>query len=183
MQTVGEFDDDNANILRHGDEHTPIVFLLLQLFGLKLHAGQLRHAVHQHGDFLAKLAANIVDGVYSVFHHVMQKCRTNRHVPQVHLGEDIGDVQRVNDISLPALAGLPKVRSLRQVVGVFNQPRVCMGLIGKHRCYYIADGDVRIALFHKNQHALEKEPDIEGESLKGRVQDIHKMVTHHGIEP
>lgn len=50
MRAVGQFDQDNPNILHHGQHHFAKVFRL-RLFAIaKFELIELRHPVHQLGD-------------------------------------------------------------------------------------------------------------------------------------
>ena len=56
MQAVGNFDEDDADVLRHGHEHLAQIFHLLLFHRRILHARQLCDALDQIRDRLAEQA-------------------------------------------------------------------------------------------------------------------------------
>jgi hypothetical protein len=55
MQSVGEFDEDHADILRHCHQHLPKVLHLLLAHRAEMQSAQLRHAFQQSGELFAEL--------------------------------------------------------------------------------------------------------------------------------
>ena len=51
---VGKLDQDDPDVLGHGHDHLAEVVRLALLAALELHAGQLGHAVHEHGHLVAE---------------------------------------------------------------------------------------------------------------------------------
>ena len=49
VQAVGQFDDDNPDVLRHGDEHFTIIFVLVFLPRLIADSLQFRQSVDKLG--------------------------------------------------------------------------------------------------------------------------------------
>ena len=54
MKTIGQFDEDHANIRRHGKDHFPYVLGLALLTIHKVHFAYFCNAVHDIGSFFAK---------------------------------------------------------------------------------------------------------------------------------
>ncbi|MNW55242.1 hypothetical protein D3C74_328900 [compost metagenome] len=59
MQTVSQFDHDDTDVLRHGDEHFAVVLVLLFFLGAELNTFQLRQAVNKHGTRIAEMIADL----------------------------------------------------------------------------------------------------------------------------
>src|SRR6185369_9478609 len=55
VEAVGELDQDHADVLRHRDNHLPVVLRLRLLAALELDARQLRHALDELRDLVAEL--------------------------------------------------------------------------------------------------------------------------------
>ena len=61
MEAVGELDDDDANVVAHGEEHLAKVPRLLLVHRGDLDARELGHAVDEVGDGLAKEALELLE--------------------------------------------------------------------------------------------------------------------------
>ena len=79
METVRQFNDDDTDILCHGQEHLP------QILGLQLHLihgpgqlSQLRDAVDKKRHLFPKLFSQLIQGHNRVFHHIMKNPRCDR---------------------------------------------------------------------------------------------------------
>ena len=71
VQAVGKFDDDNANVVAHRQQHFANVFRLKFLFGCQRHFAEFCNAVHKRGNVVAEVRANIVECNVGVFHCVV----------------------------------------------------------------------------------------------------------------
>ena len=72
VQAIGQFDQNNPQVIGHGQCHFLEVFGLLFGLRLKFDLGELAHAVHQLGNRVAKLLG---DGFFSntgVFNYIVQ---------------------------------------------------------------------------------------------------------------
>ncbi len=129
VQPVGQLDDDDPDILGHGQQHLADVLRLLPLPGGKGDAPQLGDPVHQEGDLLAELLFDLVQGDVGVLHHVVEEGGNDGigvH-PQFH--QDDGGADGVDDIGLPGAAQRPLMGALRQLVGLFDPLHIIL-LIG-----------------------------------------------------
>jgi hypothetical protein len=86
--------------------------------------GQLGDAVNQFGNFVAKLAAQIIQRYAGVFDGVVQKAGGDDGRGQVHLAEHFGDGKAMIDVRLAGGASLPGVGALGQVVGAVNEQAI-----------------------------------------------------------
>ena len=103
VQSVSQLDEDNADILRHGEEHLAQVLELLLLLGVAQHA-QSGYAVHQLRDRRAEFVFDLLVAELGVLNAVMQQRCTNGIRIQPHLHNDLGDSDRMNDIRLTVAA-------------------------------------------------------------------------------
>ena len=71
MQSVSQLDQDDSYVLGHGQEHLAEVLGLGFGAALELDLGQLADAVHQSGDLLAELAAQLLLVHVSIFDDVV----------------------------------------------------------------------------------------------------------------
>ena len=109
MQPVGDLDEDDADVLRHGHEHFAEVFHLLVLAARKLHAGELCNALDDVGDLGAELPGDILVGDGGIFDAVVQQRRHDAVLVEPHLRADLRGGDAVGHIRRARLALLPAV--------------------------------------------------------------------------
>ena len=73
VESVGEFDDDDANILRHGDQHLAVAFRLADLRIRNVDFRELRDAVHEFGDVFSEMLVNFPERRGGILHGVVKK--------------------------------------------------------------------------------------------------------------
>ena len=89
VQAVGQFDQDHANVARHGHGHFLEVFRLGFGFGLEVHLGQFADPVDQFGHGFAELRLQRFLGDTGVFDHVMQHRSHQALMVHVHVGKNV----------------------------------------------------------------------------------------------
>ena len=106
VQPVGELDQDDADVLRHREQHLAEALGLRVLARVELDLVELGDAVDHVGDELAErgLDLRLRDG--GVFHHVVQQRGGETLRVEPPLRQDAGDRQRVRDVRLARLAEL-----------------------------------------------------------------------------
>jgi len=105
VQAVGEFDQDHANVARHGHGHFLEVFGLGFGLGLEVHLGQFADPVDQFGHGFTKLRLRFF-GDTGVFDHIMQHRGHQALMVHVHVGKNIRHRKRVRDVRLAAATAL-----------------------------------------------------------------------------
>ena len=83
MQAVGEFDDDDADVLGHGKEHLAQREGLLLVHAVDFDVGELGHAIDELGHRIAKQAGNIGKRGLGILDGIVQQ-RGAHHIA-VHL--------------------------------------------------------------------------------------------------
>lgn len=111
VQAIGEFDNHDANVFRHREEHFAEIFEVV-FFARTAEANfsELGDAVDEHGDFIAKLRADGFEGNRCVFGNIMQESGGDGAGLHADFGKDFADGQGVFDIVLSGLAFLSAVR-------------------------------------------------------------------------
>ena len=151
VQTVGQLDQHDAHIARHGQQHLSEIFGFGFRGRLRFQAVELGDTVHQVCNRLAKARADFVLGDGGVFHHVVQQRRHDGLRIQLPIGNDLRDSYRVRDIGIAALAPLPVVGGVAELIGFFDQADIgrpeisqCGAKIGNscgsHDCIMPRDG-------------------------------------------
>ena len=117
MQAVRQLDDDDTDVLCHGEEHFPQVFRLhLQLILGIGQPSQLCHPVHQEGHLVPKFPCNVLLRQLGVFHHVVQHPGHDGLLVHLKFRQDDSHPEGMDDIGFPRLAPLLLVRVARGLV-------------------------------------------------------------------
>ena len=116
MQAVGDFDENDADVLGHGQEHLAQVLHLLVFLAGVLHARQLGNALDDVGDGTAELPGDVLVREGGVLNDVVQEGGHNAVLVQAHVGGDVGRGNAVRHIGAAVLALLPLVGSLRHLI-------------------------------------------------------------------
>ena len=101
MQTVCHFDKYHADIFCHSEQKFAEIFRLHRCFISKDSTGNLCQSVDYDGYFFAEIILDIFYGIFRVFDHVVEKCRTNRGRAQTYfLAHYFGNGYWVEDVWL-----------------------------------------------------------------------------------
>ena len=135
VQAVGQLDDDDAQVFRHGDEDLAdiggvlgefrVLLAALQGGGAQLlfvfrggvallafvHADdlQLGDAVHKMRDFRPELRDQLLDRDLAVLDDIVQQSGREGRLVHLQLRQDLRDLDRMDDVGLSAAAALPVV--------------------------------------------------------------------------
>ncbi len=103
VRAVGELHEDDANVLRHRDDHLPEVLGLLLFLAERVRGRELRElrdAVDDVEDLFAEKIFHFVRSRERVFDRVVQQTRNDRRLIELELSEQTRDLERVNEIGL-----------------------------------------------------------------------------------
>ena len=138
VQTVGQLDEDDADVVHHGQHHLAHVFGL-GFFGRgKIDFADLGDAFDDVSNLLAELRINLVDGYRRVFNRVMQQAGGDRRGVEAHLRQQRGDLQRMHQVRLARLAGLTFVMFEGEFVGFLDEGQIVVGPVGADLAQKIA---------------------------------------------
>ncbi len=73
VQAVRQFDDQDTDVLGHGQYQFAEIFCLFGTIRLQFQLRQLGHAIDQGGHFFAKGGADVFDGDIGIFNGVVQQ--------------------------------------------------------------------------------------------------------------
>jgi hypothetical protein len=120
VRTVGQFDQDDANIARHGQQHLAEGLGLVLFAGVELQLVELGQAIDQFR-YRRPEAFNQFDfGNAAVFQRIMQeRCHEGLRI-KLPLGALCRDRNGVRDVGLTVVAQLAQVRFIRKTVGQAN---------------------------------------------------------------
>ncbi len=117
VQAVGEFDQDDADIARHRQQHLAEVFRLRLGFVLELNLVQLGDAINQLRHRFAEFVCDLIRTYAGVFDYIVQQGGDQGLCVEMPAGEDLGYRQRMRDVRRAALAKLAFVRGGGIVIG------------------------------------------------------------------
>ena len=136
VEPVGDLDEDDPDILAHGNEHLAQILHLLILFGGVLDPRQLADALHQVGHRGGEELGDLLMGGPGVLDAVVEQGTDDGLGVQVQLlGDDLGHRQGMDDIGLAALALLALMGLLGKVESGPDLLQVGAGIVLPHRLF------------------------------------------------
>ena len=99
---------------------------------------ELGDAVHATGHLFAEVFPDLVQADACVLHRIVEQAGFQTHQIHLHVGQDQGDVQRVNHVGLARYALLILVRLRRDAVSFFELGEIVLG--PKHTDFLIELG-------------------------------------------
>ncbi len=129
VQPVGELHQQDADVVRHGEQELAQILGGALALALRLDLGELGDAVDQPGDVLAEQFLDLGRGRQRVLDRVVEDGGDDRLVVEPEVGEDAGDLDRVAVIGIARGAGLRAVRLHREDVGAVDQRLVGVRVI------------------------------------------------------
>ena len=129
VKAVGEFDENDANVLRHGHQHFTETFRLPFFLAEKLKLAQFRDTGNKCSDFRAEQRGNLFLTRIGIFNGVVQKGACNGHRIHLQFGQNGGDFQGVGYVRDAGFALLMPVCVSGKFIGLANQVRVSLGMV------------------------------------------------------
>ena len=80
VETIGQLNDENPQILGHRHQHFANGGCLLRFFGIELDAIEFRDAIDDTGDIFPEVPFDIDKGGTSVFDGIVKQCRRDGHI-------------------------------------------------------------------------------------------------------
>ena len=120
MQAIGELDEDDANVLDHRQHHLAKAFGLRLGAAVKLDLVELADTVDQQRDIGAEIFLDVGQRSRRVFDHVVQDRSGNGLRVEMHVGQLLGDGDRVRNVGFTGLAGLALVRRSTELIGAHD---------------------------------------------------------------
>ena len=150
MEPVGEFDDDDTDVGRHGEEHlTEVLKEVLFALTMKSDLGKLGDAVDDVGDFRTETLLYLREGDSRVFGYIMQEsCRDSAGI-HADASEDLGGAEAMDDIGFARASLLFLVGISSDGIGIRDEPPV---LVGERSLAGLEDIVDRESCFHRNDH-------------------------------
>ena len=138
METVRQLDQNDADVLHHGQEHLADALGLALLGGEEIELGELGHAIHAARHLFAELFANLLDGHAGILHHVVQQTGLDGDRIHAHVGEDESDGGRVDHVRLAGIARLPLVPLAGEAECPVESRQIVLGTVVAHPGFQLA---------------------------------------------
>lgn len=149
MQAVGKLDDDHPDVPGHRHHHLLEVLGLGDRLVLEGDLGQLRDAVDQLRYRFAELRFQGFPGDAGVLDDIVQHGGHQALMVHVHVGEDIGDGERVGNVGLAGAAPLAVVGLLGVVEGALDLLNLVVREIAAEAIGQVIDGEHAARLFFR----------------------------------
>ena len=121
VETVCNLDDDNTNVVVHGDEQFFEVLSLRRCVFSENATRNFSESVHNLCDFLTEHIFDVLDGVVSVFHDIMEQCSANRRASESDFrAHNLRYSYRVHDIWFSRKPFNPFVSIFRKVESLLD---------------------------------------------------------------
>jgi hypothetical protein len=137
MQSIGELDEDYLDVLYHGQDHLAEILGLPFFMGLKADLADLGHPIYQMGDFVAEALLDFRQGSQGVLHGIVEQTGGDGGHIELHLGQNPGHFERVDEIGFTRTAHLSLVDLGREDIGLLQEPQVCRGIVRFYLFSYV----------------------------------------------
>jgi len=117
VQTVGELNDDNADILYHRQHHFTKIFGLRLGLAAKIDLRQFADAIDQFGYFFAEFLYQVFFKRWRIFDHVMQYRSNDTVGVHAHFTENSGHRHGMADIGFAGNTTLSFVGTRTKQIG------------------------------------------------------------------
>ncbi len=109
VQAVGELDENHADVVDHREQHLAEVLRLPLLARRKLDRAEFGDPFHHVRDVRPEQLTDALNGGLRVLHDVVEEPGGNRHHIQLHVGQQVGDLDRVYQVGLAGVTDLSLV--------------------------------------------------------------------------
>ena len=131
MQAVGEFDDDDANVLGHGEEHLAQRKRLLFVHVVDFDVGELGHAVDELCHGFAKQTRNIGKRGIGILDGIVQQCSAHHIAVHLKVGQNDSHLDGMVNVHLTRAPLLVAVLLGSKAVGLLHLGEVILTHIFK----------------------------------------------------
>ena len=129
VQAVGELDEDDADVVDHGEHHFAEVLGLRFFSGREIDFADLGDALDDVGDLFAEFLADFNAGDRGVFDGVVEEAGGDGDGIHFHVGENVADFERMHEVGLAGGAVLSGVVFLGEFVGFLDEVEVVVGTV------------------------------------------------------
>jgi len=143
VEAVGELDEDDADVVDHGEHHLAEVLGLRFFAGREIDLADLGYAFDDVGDLFAEFLADFNGGDRGVFDGVVEEAGGDGNGVHFHVGENVADFERMYEVGLAGSAVLSSVVFLGEFVGSFNEVEIVVGTVLAQLFHQLAEAGDR----------------------------------------
>ena len=126
VQTVGKFDDNDADVLGHGEEHLAQRKRLLLVHAIDFDVGELGHAIDELGNRIAKQAGHIGERGLGILDGIVQQRGAHHIAVHLEIGQNDGHLDGMVDVHLTRTALLVAVLLGSKAIGLLHLGEVVL---------------------------------------------------------
>ena len=126
VQTIGKLNDNDADVLGHGEEHLAQREGLLLVHAVDFDVGELGHAIDELGHRIAKQAGNIGKRGLGILDGIVQQRGAHHVTVHLEVGQNDGHLDGMVNVHLARAALLVAVLLGGKAVGLFNLREVVL---------------------------------------------------------
>ncbi len=130
VEPIGELDEDDADVVDHRQQHLAEVLDLPLLARREGDRADLRDPFDDVGDIVSECLRNPLDGGQGVFDDVVEEPGGDADDIELHVGEDVRNLERVDEVGLARVADLSLVLEGREHIGPPEQFEVGVRTVG-----------------------------------------------------
>src|SRR3984893_17284534 len=132
VKTVSQLDEDDSYVVHHGKQHLAYVFGLLLFARNITDLRYLGEPINEMRDFFSEVLADGIEVHQRVFHDIVKKSGSNRHLVELHIRENVRHFQRVNQVRLAGRTLLSLMLTGREEICATEQIEGCLWVITRH---------------------------------------------------
>ena len=132
VEAIGELDEDDADVVDHRQQHLAEVLRLALLLRRELDRAELGHAFDDVGDVGAEQLPDALDRRLGVLDDVVQQAGGDGDDVEPHVGEQVGDLERMDQVGLAGVPHLSFVLEGRKDVGAPQQFGIGVRIAGAY---------------------------------------------------
>ncbi len=114
VHAIGKLHEDDADVIHHRQQHLAEVLRLPLLARGEADGADLRHAFDDVGHFRAEKLVDPLDRGQRVLDDVVQQARGDRHDVELHVCQEVGHREGVDQVGFPRMADLTAVLGGRE---------------------------------------------------------------------
>ena len=129
VKPVGQLNQNDADIVHHGEQHLADVFGLALFGSHHFEAADFGYAFDEMSDVGAKALFDPGDGILRIFDGVVENRGGEGGGVETHVREDVGDFEQVSEIRVTRTAELVVVTLGGDFVGAADHPGIFGGAV------------------------------------------------------
>ena len=168
VKPVGQFDENDPDVLGHGHDHLAEVLGLALFAALELHAGDLCHAVHQSRDLLTEHLFEFFRRGGGIFDGIVEQAGRHRGRVELEIGEDGGHFDGMVEIGLARETHLSLMHLGREDIGAPQKVHIGIGIVFLDALNYVFETNCRHDLHQApgSKHQIANKLQIPGFKLQ-----------------